>query len=121
MCIRDRVSTTELSLAGRVHDISHRSTSVNVTVQMPGKDPQELADIASSAREMVTQIEKKYPVKIRMGGVVMLNTAFLEASQTDMSTLIPAAFLVILIISYVLLRSVLGVSFYNLRFWRSIQ
>ena len=105
----EKVSTTELSLAGRVHDISHRSTSVNVTVQIPGKDPQELVDIASSAREMVTQIEKKYPVKIRMGGVVMLNTAFLEASQTDMSTLIPAAFLVILMISYVLLRSVLGV------------
>ena len=81
----ETVSTTELSLAGRVHDPDHRSTSVNVTVQIPGKDPQELVDIASSAKEMASKIEEKYPVKIRMGGVVMLNAAFLEASMTDMS------------------------------------
>tara|TARA_Y100000739_G_C20607280_1_gene466369 strand:- start:1040 stop:3397 length:2358 start_codon:yes stop_codon:yes gene_type:complete len=105
----ETVSTTELSLAGRVHDPDHRSTSVNVTVQIPGKDPQELVDIASSAKEMASKIEEKYPVKIRMGGVVMLNAAFLEASMTDMSTLIPAAFFVILIISYILLRSMVGV------------
>ena len=64
-----------------------------MTVQLPGKDPQEIADIATTAREMATEIEAKYPVKIRMGCVVFLNNAFLEASMTDMATLIPMAFL----------------------------
>lgn len=105
----EKVSTSEPSLAGRVHDTAHRSTSVSVTVQMPGKDPQELVDIATASREMVSNIEEKYPVKIRMGGVVFLNNAFLEASMADSATLIPMAFLVILLISYALLRSVVGV------------
>ena len=105
----DNVSISEPSLTGRVHDAAHRSTSVSVTVQLPGKDPQEIADIATAAREMAAEIEAKYPVKIRMGGVVFLNNAFLEASMTDMATLIPMAFLVILIISYALLRTFVGV------------
>ena len=103
------VSTSEPSLAGRVHDIAHRSTSVNVTVQIPGKDPQELVVIAAAARKMAAEIEAKYPVKIRTGGVVFLNNAFLEASMADSAKLIPMAFLFILIISYILLRSVVGV------------
>ena len=103
------ISTSEPSLAGRVHDIDHRSTSVSVTVQIPGKDPQEIADIAAAARKMVFEIEANYPVKIRTGGVVFLNNAFLEASMTDSATLIPMAFLIILIISYALLRSIVGV------------
>ena len=103
------ISTSEPSLAGRVHDTAHRSTSVSVTVQIPGKDPQEIADIAAAARKMVSEIEENYPVKIRMGGVVFLNNAFLEASMSDSATLIPMAFLVILVISYALLRSIVGV------------
>ncbi len=103
------VSTSEPSLAGRVHDIAHRSTAVSVTVQIPGKDPQELVVIAAAARKMVTEIEAKYPVKIRTGGVVFLNNAFLEASMADSAKLIPMAFLFILIISFILLRSVVGV------------
>ena len=103
------VSTSEPSLAGRVHDIAHRSTSVSVTVQIPGKDPQELVVIAAAARKMAAEIEAKYPVKIRTGGVVFLNNAFLEASMADSAKLIPMAFLFILIISYILLRSVVGV------------
>jgi predicted RND superfamily exporter protein len=58
---------------------------------------------------MVFEIEANYPVKIRTGGVVFLNNAFLEASMTDSATLIPMAFLIILIISYALLRSIVGV------------
>ena len=102
----DSISTTEPSLVGKIHDSEHRSTSVNVTVQLPGKTADEAVEVTNSAREMVAKIESEYEVKIRMSGVVPFNTAFLEATMQDMTSLVPAMYLVIMVVSYLLLRSV---------------
>ncbi len=104
----DRVSTTEPSLAGKIHDKKHRATSVNATIQMPGKSADEVAIVAAAARKMANKIEAKHNVKIRLGGVIFLNNAFLESSMLDMATLVPAMYLVILIVAYILLRSVMA-------------
>ena len=53
----DRVSTTEPSLVGKIHDKQHRATSVNVTIQMPGKSADEVAIVAAAARKMANKIE----------------------------------------------------------------
>ena len=104
----DRVSTTEPALAGKIHDKQHRATSVNATIQMPGKSADEVAIVAAAAREMAAEIEAKHNVKIRLGGVIFLNNAFLESSMLDMATLVPAMYLVILIVAYLLLRSIIA-------------
>ena len=104
----DRVSTTEPALAGKIHDKQHRATSVNATIQMPGKSADEVAIVAAAAREMAAEIEAKHNVKIRLGGVIFLNNAFLESSMLDMATLVPAMYLVILIVAYLLLRSIMA-------------
>jgi len=104
----DRVSTTEPALAGKIHDKQHRATSVNATIQMPGKSADEVTVVAAAAREMAAEIETKYNVKIRLGGVVFLNNAFAESSMLDMATLVPAMYLVILIVAYLLLRSIMA-------------
>ena len=104
----DRVSTTEPSLVGKIHDQQHRATSVNVTIQMPGKSADEVAIVAAAARKMANKIETKHNVKIRLGGVIFLNNAFLESSMLDMETLVPAMYLVILIVAYLLLRSIMA-------------
>ena len=104
----DRVSTTEPALAGKIHDKQHRATSVNATIQMPGKSADEVAIVAAAAREMAAEIEAKHNVKIRLGGVIFLNNAFLESSMLDMATLVPAMYLVILIVTYLLLRSIMA-------------
>ena len=104
----DRVSTTEPSLAGKIHDKQHRATSVNATIQMPGKNADEVAIVAAAARKMAAEIEAKHNVKIRLGGVIFLNNAFLESSMLDMATLVPAMYLVILIVAYLLLRSIMA-------------
>ena len=104
----DRVSTTEPALAGKIHDKQHRATSVNATIQMPGKSADEVAIVATAAREMAAEIEAKHNVKIRLGGVIFLNNAFLESSMLDMATLVPAMYLVILIVTYLLLRSIMA-------------
>ena len=101
----DNVSTTEPTLAGKIHDKQHRATSVNATIQMPGKSADEVAIVAAAARKMAAEIEAKHNVKIRLGGVIFLNNAFLESSMLDMATLVPAMYLVILIVAYLLLRS----------------
>ena len=104
----DRVSTTEPSLVGKIHDKQHRATSVNVTIQMPGKSADEVAIVAAAARKMASKIEAKHNVNIRLGGVIFLNNAFLESSMLDMETLVPAMYLVILIVAYLLLRSIMA-------------
>jgi predicted RND superfamily exporter protein len=102
------VSTTEPALAGKIHDKQHRATSVNATIQMPGKSADEVAIVAAAAREMAAEIEAKHNVKIRLGGVIFLNNAFLESSMQDMATLVPAMYLVILLVAYLLLRSIMA-------------
>ena len=102
----DEVSTTEPSLVGKLHDSQHRSTSINVTIQLPGEAADEVAIVAQAAREMAAEIEQNYDVTLRLGGVIFLNNAFLEASMQDMSTLVPAMYLIILVVAYILLRSV---------------
>jgi predicted RND superfamily exporter protein len=104
----DRVSTTEPALAGKIHDMQHRATSVNATIQMPGKSADEVTIVAAAAREMAAEIETKHNVKIRLGGVIFLNNAFAESSMLDMATLVPAMYLVILIVAYLLLRSIMA-------------
>jgi len=82
---------------------------VNVTLQLPGKDIAETFLVADYVRKLAKEIEAAYPnIKTHLTGVVMLNHAFGEASQNDMSSIIPMMFLVILIVMAFLLRSVTG-------------
>ncbi len=101
----NRISSSEPALAGKIHDAEHRGSSVNVTIQFPGVGADEVTEVALAAREMAAQIEAEYPVKVRLGGVVFLNYAFQEASMDDMSTLVPAMYGVIILVAYLMLRS----------------
>ena len=83
---------------------------VNVTVQLPGIDKtKEVPQVSAAARAMRDAMQALLPdVDIRLSGMVMMNTSFPEASQEDMSTLIPLMFLVVLITVAILIRSVTG-------------
>ncbi len=107
----DLISVSDPIISGKLHDKKHRSTSVNVTLQLPGKSPDEIVLVAEEARKIASEIEEEFNIKIRLGGIVFLNNAFLEASMKDMSTLIPIMYLIILIICYLLLRSIYATFF----------
>ena len=79
---------------------------MNVTIQLPGETADEVTVVAKAARELAAKIEADYPIKIRLSGVIFLNNAFMESSMQDMGTLVPAMYLVILIVAYALLRSI---------------
>jgi len=82
------------------------ATGVNITFQMPQLRLEEVPEAVAAARALAAQLEADYPVNVHLTGMVMLNNSFFEMSMQDMSTLIPAMYGVILLVSFLLLRSI---------------
>ncbi|MDQ6991838.1 MAG: MMPL family transporter [Mariprofundus sp.] len=80
-------------------------TAVNVTFQMPEKSLEEVPKATAAARQLAADIQQKYPVHIYLNGMVMMNNSFMESSMHDMGTLVPAMYLIIIIMMLVLVRS----------------
>jgi predicted RND superfamily exporter protein len=82
-------------------------TAVNVVLQYPEKNLNEVPEAVARARLIRQQIEAEHPqLRIYLTGVSMLNNAFAETGTADMSTLVPLMFAVILLLTFAILRSV---------------
>ncbi len=82
---------------------------VNVTVQMPELSENETAQLVAKVRELKELAQAKYPnIEFRISGMVMLSNAFSEMAQSDMATLMPMMFLILLITLGLMLRSITG-------------
>jgi predicted RND superfamily exporter protein len=85
-------------------------TSVNVLMTFPGEHPGEIPEAVAEARRLVNDFKKKFPDhKVHLSGDTMLNNAFNEAGVKDMTTLTPAMYAVIILIMFILLRSLSAV------------
>lgn len=85
-------------------------TGVNVTLQFPGKSITEVPEAAAAARQIADDFRAEMPdLTIALSGVSMLNNAFGEAGQQDMMSLVPAMYVILIVIMVVALRSVTGV------------
>ncbi|MEN8131750.1 MAG: MMPL family transporter [Pseudomonadota bacterium] len=94
--LKDRLISSDASVTG-----------INVTLQMPEKTMDEVPIATAAAREMARHIEQRYPgIKVHLTGVVLLNNAFMESSMNDMSTLVPMMYLAIVVMMFLLLRSI---------------
>lgn len=81
-------------------------TGVNVTFQFPGESLDEQPISVAKARDIASTIERKYPgIKVHLTGFTMLNNAFFEGSMTDMSTLVPLMYLIMIVLMIIALRS----------------
>lgn len=85
-------------------------TGININFELPNIDPaQEPVDVMNYLDDAIAQIEAAHPnIKSYKTGVVVMNKAFPEASFKDMKTLIPAAFLIILLGFLFFTRSIWG-------------
>jgi predicted RND superfamily exporter protein len=84
-------------------------TGVNVTLQFPEENISEVPEAVAFARNLASQIKEEYPdIEIHITGMAMLNNAFSEASISDMQSLIPLMYVVMLLIMLFSLRSVAG-------------
>jgi len=109
----DRIRTIALNeplLVRRLISPQGHVTAVNVTVELPGKDPSaEVPAVVAKAREIAAYAERTYPeIRVYLSGIVMMNNAFAEASRFDMTHLLPLALLLIVIAVLLQLRGLAG-------------
>jgi predicted RND superfamily exporter protein len=97
------VSSDKLAGAGKI-------AAVSVTFTFPKEDILEVPQTVTAARDLEARLLEKFPhLTTYMSGSTMLNNAFSEAAQSDLSGLIPMMYLVVIVTMYLLLRSWAGV------------
>jgi len=104
------IALNEPLLVRRLVSLQGHVTAVNVTVELPGKNPAaEVPEVVAEAREIVAHVERTYPeLEVYLSGVVMMNNAFAEASRFDMTHLLPLALLFIVVAVLLQLRGLVG-------------
>lgn len=101
-----KIALKEPLLVDRLINKEGSVTAINVTVKLPGKALSEIPETTAFTREMISDFSEKYPnFDIYTSGMVMMNTAFFESSEKDMTTLIPAMFLIVILTVFILTRS----------------
>ena len=104
-----KIALKEPLLLNRLINPKANVTAVNITVNMPEKSVLEVPEVANFVRKMLDEYRPKYPdIDFRLTGIVMMNNAFGQSSQTDMKTLVPVMYLLIIVVMGVVLRSVWG-------------
>lgn len=105
--IRD-IATHDPLLVKRIISPGGQVTGVNVTVQIPNKADkvQSIRLLVSKTKELEARFEAKHPdIEVRLTGVAMLNSAFMEATRSDMRTLVPVMMGIVVVILTLALRS----------------
>ena len=100
------VATNEPALRDFLVAHEGHTTGVNVTFQMPQESMDETPQTVEAARQLAARFEPEYPVDVHLTGMVMLNNAFQEMSMNDMATMVPAMYLIIIIATLLLVRSI---------------
>ena len=104
-----KIALKEPLLLNRLINPKADVTAVNITVNMPEKSVLEVPEVANFVRKMVDKYRPKHPdIDFRLTGIAMMNNAFGESSQTDMKTLVPVMYLLIILVMGVVLRSFFG-------------
>ncbi|TNF38246.1 MAG: RND transporter, partial [Gammaproteobacteria bacterium] len=104
------IALAEPMLLNRLISPDAAYTGVNVIIQLPGVNQmEENPQVVTYVRQMLADLKNKYPdIELRLAGIVMLNNAFPEASMRDGMTLIPMAFIAIIVVLLFLLRGISG-------------
>ena len=109
MRIREIALAEPLLINRLISPIAH-VTGVNINIELPGVDPiSENPEVVNFIRELREEFRAKYPsIEVRLTGIVMMNQAFPEASQYDMSTLFPIMLLIFVVVLYLWVRGLSG-------------
>ena len=103
------IAINEPMLVNRLVSPDSKYTGVNVTVQLPGKELNEVPEAVAFARGIKQKMLEKYPgYDIRLVGMAVMNNAFPEASKDDVKNLYPLALGFIIITLLLLLRGISG-------------
>jgi predicted RND superfamily exporter protein len=82
-------------------------TAVNVTINLPKGDPEGSPKVTAYTRNLIKELQQKNPdINVHLTGLVVMDTAFMEASMADMGSLSLVMFALILIGLLIFLRSI---------------
>ncbi len=100
------IALHEPLLTNKLISTSGHVAGVNVTMQLPGDNPMEAMEVTEFARSLAKDFMYNHPdIKLHLTGVVMLNSAFGEASIDDNSNLLPIMYAIVFIVLIFCLRS----------------
>ncbi len=103
---KKKIALSEPLLVNRTISPSGHVTGVNVTILLPRKSLGEVPEVTAFAKKLADDMRQKYPeIDIYLTGGVIMDSGFSEASEDDMSTLIPAMFVTLVVIVGLALRS----------------
>ncbi len=99
--IRD-IALNEPVLLNRLISPRAHVTGVNITIELPGIDPiVENPEVVNYVRALRSEFTAAYPdIDVKLTGIIMMNQAFPEASQYDMSTLFPLMLLLFVVVLF---------------------
>ena len=105
----EKTAVTEPYLMNLLINKNASVTGVNITFQLPGKSIFEITEAVQEARKLQDDIfGDDESVDTHLTGLLMLNNAFSESSQEDMSTLYPLMIVGIILLMGYMLRSLSG-------------
>ncbi|WP_439146386.1 efflux RND transporter permease subunit [Vibrio sp.] len=103
----ESVSLTDPLLLNRLVKKDSGATGVYVTLTLPEENPYESSIVGQAVHALKIKLQESYPdIEVRVTGSTMLSHAFATSAQEDGQTIVPLMYLIILIITYVTLRSV---------------
>lgn len=104
------IALNEPLLIKRVVAEDGNAAGVNITFVMPEKSVEEVPEVAAAVRELLANVQERYPdITFVASGVVMMNNAFAESAQSDLFTLSPIMYGVLIVAMLVFYRSVWAV------------
>ncbi|MBL4888234.1 MAG: MMPL family transporter [Flavobacteriaceae bacterium] len=103
------IAVNEPLILNRLINKDASITAVNITVNLPKDNPKALMEVMQHSRKMVKEWEKTHPGhKTYISGNVLLNGSLSEIAMSDMGSLVPLMFLIILIMVLITTRSLSG-------------
>jgi uncharacterized protein len=104
-----QVAVSEPLLARQLISPAADVTGVNVTIGLPGKSLNEVPEVMAAARKLAGTLRAQNPdVDVYLTGAVPIDNAFGEQARRDMKTLTPIMYGVILLVTFLILRSLSG-------------
>ena len=105
----EKIALGAPAIAGRLASRDGRVGGVAIKFILPDNMDQAVAEITDYLQDMLQQARASHPqLSYHLTGSVVMHRAFSDATKNDLRTLTPFVFLVIVAVTIVLLRSLLG-------------
>ena len=105
----EKIALSSTDIAGRL--VSHDGHVGGVAIKfiLPENMDQAVAEITDYLDDLLQQARASHPqISYHLTGTVVMHRAFSDATKNDLRTLTPFVFLIIVAVSIILLRSILG-------------